>query len=1717
MGFQAPRKGAQNHHRWKPLVLFLSEDNMIRRTINLITILTLLITFPLSYRGNAEGITSLSTEAVNIPAGIRLLHSDSSGVVMELNVPIYELVNEYHNEESVQKIILEDAGKTAEIGKPELPVYSALIGLPADAQITLQIVSAVSETPSGQYKIIPVPRAEFLQPEAKSGDYIYERDVTAYSEDSYYPSAPVKIADDAWLRDQRVVRIEFYPFQYNPMRGSLLWHRQLTIQVQFAGDTTARVPVDTGVIKDDAFGSILQELVLNYDVARAWRGVPWAEIYAPGLSAQDSAATVYEPVFLGSRYKIVVDHDGLYRLTYEALQQIHPLENDDPNTFHMYNQGRDVAIHVDDGGDGVFNNNDSVYFFGEQFRGDYMAQRYSTESTQWMTFTQQLTDGSLVPWHPEFDHYILEKYTDQNVYWLTVGGTGGPRMAEFNGDPSGSTAPIPSTYQATIHAERELRHWESSFTTTDSWYWDYATDFTTHIYTTTLTGIAPGVFTATVRGEVMAYKYNTAYSPDHHTRFLLNNRIDPIDDAYWDGKSRYHFDVQVPQSDLVEGTNQLKFQNINDAYANPPYIAFDFFEIDYTRLYQAEQNKLIFPGDVAGTWRYQVGRFTTSELDVFDVTDPVSPIRIINPSVISAGGTYSATFLVTHDAGERYFVAGGYESPDILNYYQPPDFGSITLGVDYLFIAHSEFITATQTLANFWTSRGLTTMVVNVDDLYAEFNDGIFHSLAIKNFIAYAFAHWYNPPTYVLLIGDGTWDIKISNPALYGSNTIYMPPHLSWVDPWTAETDSPNLLATVVGDDILPDVLIGRLPVSSSTELSNIITKITTYMQSPREAWQRNLLFIADDTPDQAGDFVSQSESIINEFVRPGFDAVRIYLDDYKDNNRCGAQPFPYGPTCTPVNRAITETVSITGTAFVNYAGHGSVQYWTSDKILVYQEDNPAVPNDFALNDIASMSNGNMLPVVLSMTCWDGYWYYPAIFGKTPSLSEVWLNTGGRGAIAVFSSAGLGIEYGHLTLQEGFYQAVFDDGIWNLGLATLAGKLNLYRYGTSLDLINTYITFGDPALQILSPYQIGMSPDSREGTAAPGESVTYTFQVTNQGAISDTISLSIMNNNWPADFPLTIGPLPAGESQSFDVTVNIPADADGDATDTATFVVTSLGDRSQTDSASLITHSRPVYGVQVDPASASQYSQPGSAVIYNLQVTNTGNFTDSFMIHLGHFHWPVSAPAVIGPAARDESIVLPITVNIPVGAEDWDSDSVNVRVFSQSDASQSASAQLTTVARTYGVSFTPPTSSLEGAQGTTVTYTLQLNNFGGYMDTFTVTIDSEWPARVIPNIVGPVNPGQSASLNVAVDIPTGLPGGSYDEAVVTATSWGDSNRTGQATLRTIGTIYGLLVRPAYAAQAALPGSRVTYTLQITNTSNIIDSYNVTSGSHNWPLTLSDSTIGPLDADGGSTTLTATVDIPPSAQEWSADKVVIEISSQTVPDRIAIATLVTTARLHGVMVTPAEMADEGFPGTRVIYPLRVINTGGFPDTFTVTAVGGWPVEVNSSQVGPLEANQAEKITVTVDIPADAGDAIDITNLVVTSWGNPEVSDQSILTTTSRLYGVALDTDMLSILGSPGEDVVYELQVTNTSNYSDIFTVQINSSWFTFVEPVWIGPLPAHASANLVVVVSIPVDAEKGRSSVADVVVTSLTDDRKQAVAYLTTYVEWGWLYLPLVQK
>ena len=124
-----------------------------------------------------------------------------------------------------------------------------------------------------------------------------------------------------------------------------------------------------------------------------------------------------------------------------------------------------------------------------------------------------------------------------------------------------------------------------------------------------------------------------------------------------------------------------------------------------------------------------------------------------------------------------------------------------------------------------------------------------------------------------------------------------MPPNLVWVDPWQGEVDSSSLLAAVAGDDVLPDLAIGRLPVNSAEEMNIVVSKTLAYEQAAPQDWQRRLMFVADNTPDSAGDFVGLSEQAINNYAPKSYAIDRIYENNFGCQNSVpvpGREPRHY-------------------------------------------------------------------------------------------------------------------------------------------------------------------------------------------------------------------------------------------------------------------------------------------------------------------------------------------------------------------------------------------------------------------------------------------------------------------------------------------------------------------------------------------------------------------------------------------------------------------------------------------------------------------------------------------------------------------------------------------------------------------------------------------------------------------------------------------------------
>src|SRR6185295_6683760 len=177
---------------------------------------------------------------------------------------------------------------------------------------------------------------------------------------------------------------------------------------------------------------------------------------------------------------------------------------------------------------------------------------------------------------------------------------------------------------------------------------------------------------------------------------------------------------------------------------------------------------------------------------------------------------------------------------------------------DYLLIGPRAFLPAAQPLLDLRQGQGLVVKAVAVEQIYQDFGHGEATPQAIRDFIAYAYHYWQSPsPRYVLLLGDASYDYK---DYLHSGALNAVPPLLvktSFL--WTA---SDQAYAAVNGDDLMPDLALGRLPASTVEEARALVNKIVAFEASGLTLAQGPAVLVADN-PDGAGDFEASAQDVV--------------------------------------------------------------------------------------------------------------------------------------------------------------------------------------------------------------------------------------------------------------------------------------------------------------------------------------------------------------------------------------------------------------------------------------------------------------------------------------------------------------------------------------------------------------------------------------------------------------------------------------------------------------------------------------------------------------------------------------------------------------------------------------------------------------------------------------------------------------------------------------
>ncbi|MGH9392227.1 MAG: C25 family cysteine peptidase, partial [Vicinamibacteria bacterium] len=321
----------------------------------------------------------------------------------------------------------------------------------------------------------------------------------------------------------------------------------------------------------------------------------------------------------------------------------------------------------------------------------------------------------------------------------------------------------------------------------------------------------------------------------------------------WNGKEPRKIAIDILTGVLREGENTLEIENVGDTGAQYSMVFLDRFAVTYPRLAVATE------GLVEGTW----SESGTAEMSTFPSSAHILDVSAETPLWLTGGRAERGTLRFDVKAAHSYLVVdrGAVKRP-VVRMASPARWKSKSHRADYVAIGPRELLDAAKPLLDFRTSQGLAVASVPVDEVFEEMGYGERTPEAIRDFLSYAYHHWQGGIRYVLLLGDASYDFKdhLGTGAPNGVPPLVIKTRYLW-------TASDPAYASVNGDDLLPDVAIGRLPAADARELRIMVEKILAY--ETKGPGLRGPVVLVTDNPDSAGDFDRDASDLMSSVLLP--------------------------------------------------------------------------------------------------------------------------------------------------------------------------------------------------------------------------------------------------------------------------------------------------------------------------------------------------------------------------------------------------------------------------------------------------------------------------------------------------------------------------------------------------------------------------------------------------------------------------------------------------------------------------------------------------------------------------------------------------------------------------------------------------------------------------------------------------------------------------------
>ncbi len=438
------------------------------------------------------------------------------------------------------------------------------------------------------------------------------------------------------------------------------------------------------------------------------------------------------------------------------------------------------------------------------------------------------------------------------------------------------------------------------------------------------------------------------------------------------------------------------------------------FDVAYRRRLVLEDGRLEFEAERSGAVRVD-GAASTSVL-AWDISDADRP-RERSVRVDAASTARSVWFNVRR--GHRYVVqdlARIRALPSIV-VDEPSRLRSWRNAADYLMIVPGFLEKPAIRLAKHRRSQGLRVVVARLEDIYDEFNDGLEGPEVIRDFLVHVADTWSTAPRQVVIVGAGHFDaldrLGFGRPSVPTLLVDRPGEGLFVSDPAFAARDPSGGFRQ----------LVGRLPVSSASELDRLVEKIQDF---ERRGPSGHPLLIADNH--RRGDNFSLDVQRLEDGLSTPVETVL-----YEGQSLALAR-----------SRILTAW----GRApIVSYVGHGGFDRFSNDGLLRVG-DLPALPID-------------TYPVVIASTCLANGFFIP----EYEALGAALVRAPDRGAIAMYAPTAMSDNGDAVRLNEAILRELQTPSR-TLGDVLQEAIEDYLSTGHRPHLVELYTLLGDPGLRL---------------------------------------------------------------------------------------------------------------------------------------------------------------------------------------------------------------------------------------------------------------------------------------------------------------------------------------------------------------------------------------------------------------------------------------------------------------------------------------------------------------------------------------------------------------------------------------------------------------------------------------------------------------------------